>query len=115
MDIEWHRTERDRQSGFNYLPSMSSYMMTTMFMPMSGTTGGSQPALSKMRGMVTTRTSHDGSNCTYEVDKSALHANVLRRVPISTPLVIILLKPGIVWWRNGRPSDCKGRRSCLQV
>jgi len=90
--------------------------MTTMFMPMSGTTRASQFASSEMQGIVKTRTSHDGSHCTYEGDDSALHANVLRRVPISTALVIILLKPDIVWWASGRPSDCKReRRICLQV
>jgi len=49
--------------------------------------------------------SHDGSHCAYEVDNPALHANILHRIPISTTLIIILLKSGIVWWRNGRPSD----------
>jgi hypothetical protein len=57
-----------------------------------------------MPGIVT-RTSHDGSHCTYQVDKSALHANVLCRIPISTALIIILLKPDIAWWTDGRPSD----------
>lgn len=91
--------------------------MTTMFMPMSGTTRASELASSKMQGIVTTRTSHDGSHCTHEGDNSALHANVLRRVPISTALIIILLKLNSVWWANGRPSDCKRerRRTCLQV
>ena len=58
-----------------------------------------------------TRTSHDSSHCTYEVDKPALYTNILRWIPVSTTLIIILLKPNIVWWPNGRPSDYKGEVS----
>jgi len=49
--------------------------------------------------------SHDGSDCAYEVDNPALYADVLHRISVSTGLIIILLKPDIVGWRNGRPSD----------
>jgi len=47
--------------------------------------------------------SHDGSYCTYEVDKSALYTNVLHRIriPVSTGVVIILLKADTIWWLNG--------------
>jgi hypothetical protein len=78
--------------------------MTMMFIPMSGT---SQGVNTRPKEQKTIRTSHDGSHCTYEVDNPALYANILHRIPISTALIIILLKPDVVWWRNGRPSDCK--------
>jgi hypothetical protein len=48
-----------------------------------------------------TRTPHDSSHSTYQVDKPALHANILRRVPVSSALIIILLKPNAIWWSNG--------------
>jgi len=45
--------------------------------------------------------SHDSSYCAYEVDKSAFYANVLRRIPVSTAVVIILLKTDTIWRLNG--------------
>lgn len=49
--------------------------------------------LSTSEKKMVTRTPHDSSHSTYQVDKPALHANILRRVPVSSALVIILLKP----------------------
>ena len=43
-----------------------------------------------------TRTPHDSSHSTYQVDKPALYANILRRVPVSSTLVIILLEPNAI-------------------
>lgn len=80
--------------------------MTMMFTPISGTAwsvGSSCPSARK----TVTRTSHDRSHCTYQVDKSALHANIQLRVAISTALIIILLKSNVARWLNGGPSDCK--------
>ena len=48
-----------------------------------------------------TRTSHNSSHSTYQVDKPALHANILRRVRVSSALIIILLKPNVIRWLNG--------------
>ena len=48
-----------------------------------------------------TRTPHDSSHSTYQVDKPALYANILRRVPVSSALVIILLKPNAIRWPSG--------------
>ena len=78
-------------------------MMTTMLIPMSGTVRGWLLFVSRAQKEKVTRTSHDGSYCTYEVDKSALHANVLHRIriPVSTAVVIILLKADTIWWLNG--------------
>jgi hypothetical protein len=56
--------------------------------------------VSEGQEIIVTRTSHDGSHCAYEVDNPALHANILHRIPVCTGLIIILLKPDIVWWRN---------------
>lgn len=50
---------------------------------------------------------HNSSHSTYQVDKPALHANILRRVAISSALIIILLKPNAIRCPNGRPSDAR--------
>jgi hypothetical protein len=52
--------------------------------------------LSTKRKKKVTRTPHNSSHSTYQVDKPALHANILRRVPVSTTLIIILLKPNTI-------------------
>ncbi len=74
--------------------------MTTMLIPMSGTVRGRLLFVSQAQKEVT-RTSHDSSHCAYEVDKSAFYANVLYRIPVSTAVIIILLKTDIIWWLNG--------------
>jgi hypothetical protein len=80
-----------------YFPSMSSYTMTMMFIPISGTRLGVSSRCSEhKRNRWVTRTPHDSSHSTYQVDKPALHANILRRVPVSAALIIVLLKPNAI-------------------
>ena len=85
--------------------------MTTMLIPMSGTVRGRLLFISRVQTEKVTRTSHDGSYCTYEVDKSAFYANVLCRIPVSNAVVIVLLKTDTIWWLNGRPSDCANSKA----
>lgn len=73
--------------------------MTTMLIPMSGTVRSWSLLVS--HGCRKRRTSHDRSYSTYEVDKSALYANVLYGVPVSCTVIVILLKTDIIWWLNG--------------
>jgi hypothetical protein len=75
-------------------------MMTTMLIAIRGTILELVVRAKRRIGNKMTRTSHDGSDCTYEVDKPALHANILHGIPVSTTLVIILLKPDVVRWLN---------------
>jgi hypothetical protein len=75
-------------------------MMTTTFIPISGTAWGLVLRV-RAQDKIVTRTSHNSSHRTYQVDKSALHANILRRIPVCATLIIIRLKPNVVRWLNG--------------
>lgn len=39
---------------------------------------------------------HNSSHSTHQVDKPVLHTNILRGVPVSSALIIILLKPNTI-------------------
>jgi len=94
MIFQWRRDKRVRQSRRTFIPLMSWLLFSKYELIYDDYDVYSYEWYS-----------HDGSHCTYEVDKPALYTNVLRGIPVSTALIIILLEPNIVWWRDGRPTD----------